>query len=320
MTAQNVSKIKVNDSIYMLKGKGGNIAVNFGEDGVLVIDSQFAEASPQILASIRQLSDKPIKFLVNTHHHGDHVGGNENFSKEGAILYAHDNVLKRIQQKERAAASEAVETAYQEGLKKANRESMNEGEAGASAKRYAQKVEESFDFNYISPMITFSENSTFYYNGEQIMLIHVHKAHTDGDTMVYFSESNVIHTGDAYIKGKYPFVDVKNGGTLEGYIEGLQKILLLADEDTVIIPGHGGLASIADVKETHSMMKYLKDRVGYYYLTGKTLEEVLPLEDVAKAFDDKGFGGGFISTESFITMIYDAAKKKYKNKRGKPQK
>ncbi|MDC8005798.1 MBL fold metallo-hydrolase [Aureisphaera galaxeae] len=320
MMAQNVTRIKASDSIYMLKGKGGNIAVNFGDDGVLVIDSQFAEATPQVLATIRQLSDKPIQFLVNTHHHGDHVGGNENFNKEGAIIYAHDNVLKRIQQKDRQEASKAVEKAYQDGLEKAQKENMSEEEAGASAKRYASNIEKTFTFDYISPMITFSENSTFYYNGEQIMLIHVHNAHTDGDTMIYFTESNVIHTGDAYVKGKYPYVDTKNGGSLDGYIAGLEKVMLLADEETVIIPGHGSLASINDVKETHSMMKYLKDRVAYYYLTGKTLEEILPLEDVAKTFDDKGFGGGFISTESFINMVYEAAKKKYKNKRGKPNK
>ncbi|MBX2827739.1 MAG: MBL fold metallo-hydrolase [Flavobacteriaceae bacterium] len=320
ISAQGVKPVKVNDSIYMLKGKGGNIGVNFGKDGVLVIDSQFADATPEILSNIRTLSDQPIKFLVNTHHHGDHVGGNENFSKEGAIIYAHANVLRRIQQKDKAAAAQAVEDAYSEGLAKAKKETLNEEEAQASAKRYATTVGASIKYDYISPMITFSENSTFYYNGETIMLLHIHDAHTDGDTMIYFTESNVIHTGDAYIKGKYPFIDGDNGGTVEGYIKGLEKILAIADEDTKIIPGHGDLASIADVKETHSMLKYLKDRVAYYYLTGKSAKEILALDDVAKPFDDKGFGGGFISTESFINVLYMAAAKKYLNKRGKPGK
>ncbi len=316
-----VRNIKIKDNMYMITGRGGNIGVNTGENGVLVIDSQFAELSPDIIASIKRVSnDKPIQFLVNTHHHGDHVGGNENFSKEGAIIYAHDNVRYRILKKEQEKAEKEIDKAYDESVKKGVGESMSQEEAEMNAKRGVERMQESLDIDYISPMITYSENSTMYYNGQKIMLLHLHKAHTDGDTMIFFTDSNVIHTGDAYIKGKYPFVDVKNGGSVEGYINGLQKIMALSDEDTQIIPGHGTLATRADVEETLKMMKYLKDRVAYYYLTGKTLEEILPLEDVGKIYDDKGFGGGFISTESFITVLYNAAAKKYKNKRAKPQK
>ena len=311
-----VTKVQVNDSIYMLKGKGGNIGVSFGTDGVLVIDSQFAEASPQVIAAIKELSDKPIRFLINTHHHGDHVGGNENLSKEGAVLFAHENVRSRILKKQNSQNSKSVEKAYNEGLEKAKKDANSDEEASESAKRYAEQVGKSLEAEYISPMITYSGGSTFYYNGEKIMLFHIHKAHTDGDTMIYFTESNVIHTGDAYIKGKYPFVDVNSGGSMEGYINGLQKILTLADEDTVIIPGHGDIASIKDVKETHSMMKYLKDRVAYYYVKGKTLDEIIALDDVAKPFDDKGFGGGFISTREFIKVFFNAAEVKYENRRG----
>ena len=195
--AQNnvtIKTIPVSNSVYMLVGQGGNIGVSVGEDGVFVIDDQFAQLTSKILDAIKKLSDKPIQYVVNTHYHGDHTGGNANMEKAGAKIIAHDNVYKRL--------SEGNAT---DGL----------------------------------PVITFNDKLSVHMNGERVLVFHTDNAHTDGDAMLYFTESNVLHTGDNYFHKRYPYIDVNSGGSIDGYINAVKRALMVIDENTKIIPGHG---------------------------------------------------------------------------------
>ena len=306
-----ISVIKVSDSIFMLKGDGGNIGVSIGNDGVLMIDNQFAEATPDILQRVSHLSSKPVQFLINTHHHNDHTGGNKNMIDNGTIIYSHDNVKKRlIEEVERKAKSDQLK-AFEQKVEKLSKEENN-SKNDEKAKESVKDISLFMNNDNIFPMITFSENLTFYYNDEKIMVFHVDKAHTDGDVMVYFTNSNVLHTGDAFFNGKYPFIDIENGGSFRGSLNALSKILMVADKDTKIIPGHGDIASIEDVKYTQSMISFLTKRIALHIVSKKTEKEILQMKDLTKEFDNKGFGDGFISTEKFVKALYKEVAKKYK--------
>ncbi len=258
--------IKVNNKIYVLQGNGGNIGLSFGNDGVFMIDDQFAEDIEQIQEEIKKVSDKPVRFLVNTHFHGDHTGGNAAMAKTGAIIFSQENVRTRIQ-----------------GI----------------IRRETKKIPEE-----ALPLVTFSEDLTFHFNGEKIYVFHVHNAHTDGDAMVYFTDSNVLHTGDVFFNGKYPFIDIENGGSLKGSIEGLGKALLVINEDTKIIPGHGNVGTYKDIQKSEDMLAFVYKRVYANYINKKTEDEVAKMTDITKEYDDEGYGAGFISTEAFLRMIY----------------
>ncbi|MDO5972433.1 MBL fold metallo-hydrolase [Flavivirga aquimarina] len=206
---------QLTESIYMLEGRGGNIAVSVGGNGVFMIDSQFAAITPKIMAAIKQLSEKDITFLANTHHHGDHTGGNENIAKTGAHVIAHDNVYKRI---------------------KANSKQSEE---------------------YL-PVITFNDKLNLHINNEPVLIFHAEKGHTDGDSMLYFTKSNVLHTGDLYFNGRYPYIDLKSGGSVNGYIEAVKKGLILLDGESKIIPGHGAISNKAEYESFLTMLQTLK--------------------------------------------------------------
>jgi len=265
--AYNISINKVHGNVYMLEGKGGNIGLSMGNDGVFMIDDQFEEGIPFILKKIKKINKKPIKYLVNTHHHPDHVGGNVLLAKEGVTIFSHENARKHLQD---------------------------------VRKNESKKVA-----GNILPIITISKDLTFYFNGEKIMVFHVHNAHTDGDVMVYFTKSNVLHTGDAFVNGLYPYIDLESGGSMEGYYNGLKKILMVINEDTKIIPGHGKLASKQDVQNSINMITAIWKRVGNYYTNKKTIEEILNLNDFTTPYDESGYGDGFINAEKFIRAIYD---------------
>jgi cyclase len=307
---KTINLVTVKNNIYMFKGKGGNIGVSTGEDGVLMIDDQFAETTPEILNIAKSLSDKPIQFLVNTHHHGDHTGGNVNMIINGTIIFAHDNVRNRLLQGEREKFAKEKETAFNKKMEKFAKDG-NKEKARAKAREAVRNMAEFTPSTNTYPAITFSDNMTFYYNGEKIMVFHVENAHTDGDVMVYFTQSNVIHMGDVFFNGRYPFIDINNGGNFDGYIKALSRILILIDEETKIIPGHGDIASKSDVKYSHDMMVALKNSVAYEYVSGKTKEQIIANKELTKIYDAKGFGDGFISTEKFVGLICDIAKKKY---------
>ncbi len=258
--------IKVNNKIYVLQGNGGNIGLSFGNDGVFMIDDKFAEDIEQIQEEIKKVSDKPVRFLVNTHFHGDHTGGNAAMAKTGAIIFSQENVRTRLQ-----------------GI----------------TRRETKKIPEE-----ALPLVTFSEDLTFHFNGEKIYVFHVHNAHTDGDSMVYFTDSNVLHTGDVFFNGKYPFIDIENGGSLKGSIEGLEKVLLLINEDTKIIPGHGNVGTYKDVQKSVDMLAFVYKRVYANYINKKTEDEVAKMTDITNEYDADGYGTGFIGTEAFLRMIY----------------
>jgi cyclase len=309
-TSRTISMIKVADSIYMFKGKGGNIGVSYGDDGVLMIDSQFAPATPEIINLISSVSDKPVQFLLNTHHHGDHTGGNENMINTGTVVVAHDNARRRLVQAERSKVEKAREEEFQAMVDKLKADG-NEEKAQQKAKE-GFTDDSAFDPSLFSfPSITFSEDMTFHYNGEPVMVFHVHNAHTDGDALVYFTQSNVLHTGDVFFNGRYPYIDMSSGGSYNGYVNALSKILSLIDEDTKVIPGHGEVGTKADVKKSQDMMKALEDRVFYHYLDKKSKEEVLANKEITQEYDALGYGDFYISTEKFVTMLYGMAEAKY---------
>ncbi len=273
--AQNNQEItikinKISDNVYMLVGQGGNIGVSVGEDGVFIIDDQFAPLSSKIITAIRTLSDKPIKFLANTHWHGDHTGGNVNFQKEGAVIMAHDNVRKRLK-----------ETPGRDG-------SMKPKEA--------------------LPVITFNDKMSLHINGEEIAIFHPDNAHTDGDAILYFTESNVLHTGDTYFKGWYPYIDLGSGGSVNGYIEAVKSSLMLIDDNTKIIPGHGPISNKKEYAAFLDMMQGLKTIILAEIEKGQTEEDVANNKSLTKTYDAQGYSWNFITSKKIRRTFYKSLK------------
>jgi len=260
-----IKTTKLTDHTYMLEGAGGNIGVSVGEDGIFIIDDQFAPLSEKILAAIRSLSDKPLTFLVNTHHHGDHSGGNENMTKAGATIIAHDNVKKRLESEQRDGSYKPKEAI---------------------------------------PVISYNDKLTININDEDIAVFHVSNAHTDGDSILYFTESNVLHTGDTYFNGRYPFIDLNSGGSVNGYIEAVKRGLMLIDDDTKIIPGHGSLSNKQEYKNFLKMLETLRDNVQKAIDDGKTKDEITDDTSLTKAYDDLGYGTGYINSERMRLTFY----------------
>lgn len=266
----NIRITKANDDVYMLQGKGGNIGLSFGKESILMIDNQYAEFSEDILKAIRKVSDKPIKMLLNTHFHGDHTGGNSAFKKEGAIIFSHQNTRDRI---------------------------------ASIVNSDQKKIDKS-----ALPTVTFTDKLQLNHNNETIQAFHIAEAHTDGDIALYFPNSNVIHTGDVFFNGKYPFIDIENGGSVSGYIKGLEKIAMVCNEDTKIIPGHGDLASLKELNYTKNMLQNIYKQVTYHYVKEKSLEEVLAMSDITAEYDENDYGKGYVSTEMFIKTLYNDVK------------
>ena len=253
-----ITTTKLSDNVYMLVGAGGNIGVSVGDDGVFVIDDQFAPLTTKIEAAIKTLSDKQIQFLVNTHYHGDHTGGNENMKKLGTTIIAHDNVRKRLEDKPKDAL----------------------------------------------PVITFNDELSLHINGEKISVFHVEHAHTDGDALLYFTKSNVLHTGDVYFNKRYPYIDLNSGGSVNGYIEAVKKGLSAINDDTKIIPGHGELSTKAEYQFFLEMLETLKDNVLSEIKKGKTEDEIAANSEITKVYDDLGYSWNFISSEKIRRTFY----------------
>ena len=264
-----IQTIKAADGIYMLTGKGGNIGLAVGTDGVFLIDDQFAPLSDKILAAITQVSDKPVKFVLNTHWHPDHTGGNENLGGSGAVIIAHDNVRKRL--------------AVDNFIEMFNMQSPAMAVAGL-------------------PVITFGDAVTLHLNGDEILVRHVMNAHTDGDAIVHFKNANVIHAGDTYFSSMYPFIDAGSGGSNDGYIKAIDQVLALANEKTVIIPGHGPISNKQELTAWRDMLKTVIDRIRAMVGENASLEQV-QASMPTRAFDEK-YGGGFINNEAFVKMLY----------------
>jgi len=271
--SQDFSKVeirttKLSDSVYMMQGAGGNLGLSVGDDATVLIDDQFAPLTEKIQAAIAKVTAKPVRFLLNTHWHGDHTGGNENFGKAGVVIFAHENVRKRMSTEQ-----------FMEFI------NMRE--------KPSPKV--------ALPMITFAGAITFHLNGDEIRVMHVPRAHTDGDAIVQFVSSNVIHTGDVMFNGMYPFIDVDSGGSVDGVISACDRILAMAGDETKIIPGHGPLATKADLKTYRDMLETVAGRVRALVAQGKSVDDIKAAK-VSAEFDAK-WGNGFMKSDKFAEML-----------------
>lgn len=264
---------KLNATTYVLFGSGGNIGVSVGEDAVFIIDDQFAPLTPKIQAAVKKLTDKPVQFVLNTHWHGDHTGGNENFGKAGALIVAHDNVRKRM-------SSEQMIDFMKSKVPPSPKAAL--------------------------PVVTFSQDVSFHLNGDEIFAFHVPKAHTDGDTIIHFRKSNVMHMGDTFFNGFYPFIDYSSGGTPDGLIACADRVLALADDSTRIIPGHGPMSNKAELKVYRDMVATVWGRVSKLVKEGKKLDDIVAAKPTAD-FDER-WGKGFIPPARFIEMLVNSAK------------
>ncbi len=265
----NIRPVKVVENLYMLKGSGGNIGVFFGKDGTLMIDDQFAPLSNKINGAIKTLDPGEIKFLINTHLHGDHSGGNENFKKMGITIVAHDQVRERMLTEQKSSR-------------------------GTAPPRDKDAL----------PAITFADKLNFHLNEEDIELIHFDKGHTDGDVIVHFKKANVYHTGDAFVRYGYPFIDLSSGGSLNGFVNTLDKLLLLLDDNSKVIPGHGELATKADVKAVRDAMADIRDQVTAALKKGKKPEEITALNITDKY--EAAYGKGFLKGKDFVLMAAES--------------
>lgn len=264
-----IEPIKITDQIYMLTGKGGNLGVFIGQDGSFLIDDKFAPLTEKVIAAIESVGGNLPKFLINTHYHGDHTGGNENFGKQGTLIFSHDNVRDRL----------------------AN---------GSFIREFNMKAPATSADGL--PVVTFSEDISFHLNGDKVHAIHVPHSHTDGDAIIHFSSANVIHAGDIIFSGFYPFIDVSHGGSIKGMIEGVKLILSLSDEQTKIIPGHGPLTNKAELTNYLTMLETAYDRLRKLKADGKTAQEAIATDPLADLEEE--WGDGIFTGEKWIAIIY----------------
>jgi glyoxylase-like metal-dependent hydrolase (beta-lactamase superfamily II) len=265
---------KLADTVYMMTGSGGNLGLSVGEDAVFLIDDQFAPLTPKIQAAIAKLSSKPVKFVLNTHWHFDHTGGNENLGNAGAVIVAHENVRKRL-------STEGFIAFF-----------------GMKTKPEPQIA---------LPVVTFARDVIFRLNGDELVVTHVPRAHTDGDSIVEFRKSNVVHMGDTFFNKLYPFIDTSSGGSVAGVLAAADRVLKMVDDNTKIIPGHGPLGSKADLKAYREMLAAVSGNIRGQIKARKTLEQVVASKPTAKY--DEVWGKGFLAPEKFVTMLYGNMKK-----------
>lgn len=271
--AVNIRIIPLKDNIYMLTGEGGNIGLSVGDDGVLMIDSQFAYLSDKIKDEIKLINRRPINYLINTHYHFDHVGGNENFANDGALIIAHDNTFKQMQKDHSYPVL-----------------GMDVKASPVSA----------------LPKITFNDVSNFHINGNHIKAFAVPPAHTNSDIVIHFAKENIIHTGDLFFNGFYPFIDTEAGGSIDGMISAIDQILALCNEQTIIIPGHGERGDRTSLMKFQEMLKTVNERVKQKVAQNMTLDDIIsekPLADL-----DQEWGDGFLTSDQFLTIAYQGIK------------
>lgn len=260
-----IKSTKLTNNSFMLEGAGGNIGLILGEDGAFIIDDQYAPLSDKIQKKITELSGKSVKYVINTHWHGDHTGGNENFGKQGALIIAHKNVRERLSQEQKRGDNTtppAPEIAW--------------------------------------PVITFGEDMQIHIDGKSIILIHVHNAHTDGDALVWLPEENVLHMGDCFFHKRFPYIDLDSGGSVDGVIKANEAALMIVDDNTKIVPGHGPLATKADLVKNLEFLRTVKLRILEYTNAGRSAE-MMRAEEIVKGYED--WTWGFIDAAR-ITSIF----------------
>jgi glyoxylase-like metal-dependent hydrolase (beta-lactamase superfamily II) len=269
--AQNFDAVEITTTplsggVYMLQGSGGNIGLAVGEDAVFLVDDQYAPLTPKILAAIRAVTPRPVRFVLNTHWHFDHTGGNENMAGEGALVIAHENVRRRMASGGLIEALDRTEPAAPQAA---------------------------------LPVVTFTEGVSFHLNGDSVVVAHVPPGHTDGDAVVHFTRANVVHMGDLFVSAGLPFVDLSSGGSVEGIIGAADKVLAIANAQTRIIPGHGPLADRARLQAFRDMVVALRERMRAEVRAGRTVEEVLAM-NITAAYAQEWPGGH----ERFVRLLH----------------
>ena len=272
-TAEVTTK-KVNENLFLLYGLGGNIAVSTGNDGVLIVDSQIPIIFPKVMKAIKKLSDDKIIYTINTHWHWDHSDGNLVLDSDETKIISHSNARENMQKG---------------GL-------INMGTTILNQEPYPKSA---------LPVITHENGMSLYFNDEKIDLFHFGPAHTTGDTVIYFTNQNAIHLGDVFFSNSYPFIDVDNGGSLSGMINYLEKIVLVIDKDTIVMPGHGEISSISDIKETIEMLKIVKNRILKSIKNNQSLEQIIS-SNITKDFDKKY--NTLLLRDTFIDRAYASLK------------
>jgi len=271
---QDFSKVEIKvvpaaGNIYMLQGAGGNIGVSAGSDGILIVDDQYAPLAEKIRSALQGINSGKLRFVLNTHFHGDHTGGNPTFGAEAPVI-AQENVRKRLESGS-VIRGNKTEPMTGPGL----------------------------------PVITYQDSVSVHFNGEEIRVIHYPHGHTDGDSVIFFTKSNVVHMGDDFFAARFPFVDLESGGSVQGMIAGVEKVLAQVPADAKVIPGHGPLSTVADLKSYHHMLVETSSHIQKRIKAGKTLEQIqaegLPAEW-------KDWGSGFIDTKAWIQTVYDSLK------------
>ena len=270
MAGVEISVEEVADGLYMLTGRGGNIGLSAGDEATFIIDDQYAPLTDRIVAAIGTVTERPVDYVLNTHWHFDHTGGNENFGRRGALIMAHDNVRKRMK------AGQVIE-AFDRMIEPAPAVAL--------------------------PVVTFNDTLTLHANGYTIRGLHVPAAHTDGDTIVLFEEANVLHMGDVFFNKRYPFIDLSSGGNVSGVIAAAELALGLIDDDTRIIPGHGPLATKSDLEAYRNALVGIRDAVAALVAEGKSLEEIQAARPTAP-YDATANEDGFLTPDQFVGIVY----------------
>lgn len=274
---QDFSKVqmkvsKVAGNVYMLEGAGGNIGASVGDDGIVIVDDQFAPLAEKIQAALKGITDKPVRFVINTHYHGDHTGGNAYFQKQAPII-AHDNVRKRMESGGGAGNGGSVHMDHKPDAKEA------------------------------LPILTFDHDVTVHLNGEDIRALYFPAGHTDGDSIIFFPKSNVVHMGDDFVTYGFPFIDVESGGSINGMIDGVEKVIAQVPADVKVIPGHGPVSNLDDVRNYLKMLKETRDVAQKAISEGKTLEQMKQAKLLAPW---KKYSGDFIKEDAFLETLYNS--------------
>lgn len=272
--AQDFSKVEIKASAlrggtHLLTGAGGNIVASVGDDGTWIIDDQYAPLSGKIQAALKALGDKPLRFVINTHWHGDHTGGNEAMGKAGAVIMAHENVRTRM------------------------------GTAGT----FRGQPREASPAGAL-PVVTFADGVSLHLNGDDVRARHVAHAHTDGDVLVKFGKANVLHMGDIYFNGLYPFIDLESGGSIDGFLAAIREGVAMSDANTLVVPGHGPVSNRAELAAYGDMLQKYRDAIATMKRGGKTLQEVIAAKPTAAT--DEALGKAFIKPDQLVTSIYNS--------------
>jgi cyclase len=263
---------KVAGKVYMLQGAGGNIGASVGDDGIVIVDDQYAPLAEKIQAALKGITDKPVRFIINTHYHGDHTGGNEYFQKQAPII-AQDNVRKRLESGGGAG---------------------NGGSVHIDAKAAPHDA---------LPILTFDHDVTVHLNGEDIRALYFPAGHTDGDSIIFFPHSNVVHMGDDFVTYGFPFIDVESGGSINGMIDAVAQVISQLPPDVKVIPGHGAVSTLDDVRKYESMLQATRDAVQQALKQGQTLDQMKQ----AKLLDPwKQYSGAFITEDVFLETLYNS--------------